>query len=100
MLRVDLKPPHLSRYINHGNYGIWPLDKVFFVVLYLRLILFLIFRVTSFFPNLYLLLIMFACLFVVIQLYGSQIILQQKHVVPVRSFAKEAAPPVLKGDGG
>ena len=45
------------------------------------------------------LLIMFACLFVLIQLYGSQIILQQQHAVPVRFFAKEAAPPALKGDG-
>ncbi|RVX21409.1 putative ATP synthase 24 kDa subunit, mitochondrial [Vitis vinifera] len=32
------------------------------------------------------------------QLYGSQIILQQQHAVPVRFFAKEAAPPALKGD--
>lgn len=32
------------------------------------------------------------------QLYGSQIILQREHAVPVRFFAKEAAPPALKGD--
>ncbi|XP_010249476.1 PREDICTED: probable ATP synthase 24 kDa subunit, mitochondrial [Nelumbo nucifera] len=32
------------------------------------------------------------------QLYSGQIILKQEHVVPVRFFAKEAAPPALKGD--
>eukprot|EP00262_Sarcandra_glabra_P004669 TRINITY_DN15863_c0_g1_i1.p1 TRINITY_DN15863_c0_g1~~TRINITY_DN15863_c0_g1_i1.p1 ORF type:complete len:241 (+),score=65.49 TRINITY_DN15863_c0_g1_i1:155-877(+) len=32
------------------------------------------------------------------QLYPGQIIRQHEHVVPVRFFAKEAAPPVLKGD--
>ncbi|OWM91384.1 probable ATP synthase 24 kDa subunit, mitochondrial [Punica granatum] len=32
------------------------------------------------------------------QLYGSQIILQKEYAIPVRSFAKEAAPPALKGD--
>ncbi|XP_077238499.1 putative ATP synthase 24 kDa subunit, mitochondrial [Tasmannia lanceolata] len=32
------------------------------------------------------------------QLYSGHIILQREHVVPVRFFAKEAAPPVLKGD--
>jgi len=37
-----------------------------------------------------------------LQLYASQIILQNEHRVPVRSYAKEAAPaglPPLKGDG-
>ncbi|XWS29440.1 hypothetical protein CRYUN_Cryun24cG0029800 [Craigia yunnanensis] len=32
------------------------------------------------------------------QLYGSQAILQQEHNIPVRFYAKEAAPPSLKGD--
>ncbi|XP_043690375.1 probable ATP synthase 24 kDa subunit, mitochondrial [Telopea speciosissima] len=32
------------------------------------------------------------------QLYAGQIILQQEHGVPVRFFAKEAAPAALKGD--
>ncbi|XP_043718819.1 probable ATP synthase 24 kDa subunit, mitochondrial isoform X1 [Telopea speciosissima] len=32
------------------------------------------------------------------QLYACQILLQQEHGVPVRCFAKEAAPPALKGD--
>ncbi|XP_031250411.1 probable ATP synthase 24 kDa subunit, mitochondrial [Pistacia vera] len=33
------------------------------------------------------------------QLCGSQVILQQQqHAIPVRYFAKEAAPPALKGD--
>ena len=32
------------------------------------------------------------------QLCGSQVILQPHHAIPVRSFAKEAAPPALKGD--
>jgi len=32
------------------------------------------------------------------QLSGRQILLQREHVVPVRFFAKEAAPSVLKGD--
>ncbi|XP_077214785.1 putative ATP synthase 24 kDa subunit, mitochondrial [Tasmannia lanceolata] len=32
------------------------------------------------------------------QLYSSHIILQHESVVPVRFFAKEAAPPALKGD--
>lgn len=36
---------------------------------------------------------------VVTQLSGRQILLQREHVVPVRFFAKEAAPSVLKGDG-
>lgn len=37
------------------------------------------------------------CLF--LQLYGSQIILPKEYALPVRSFAKEAARPDLKGDG-
>nr|DAD27464.1 TPA_asm: hypothetical protein HUJ06_028932 [Nelumbo nucifera] len=32
------------------------------------------------------------------QLYAGQIILQPENAVPVRFFAKEAAPPALKGD--
>ncbi|KAJ0098188.1 hypothetical protein Patl1_27623 [Pistacia atlantica] len=32
------------------------------------------------------------------QLCGSQVILQQQHAMPVRYFAKEGAPPALKGD--
>ncbi|KAK9270143.1 hypothetical protein L1049_025719 [Liquidambar formosana] len=32
------------------------------------------------------------------QLYTGQIILQPEHAVSVRSFAKEASPPALKGD--
>lgn len=32
------------------------------------------------------------------QLYGSRIILQQEHAIPVRYFAKKADPPALKGD--
>ncbi|XP_019462523.1 PREDICTED: probable ATP synthase 24 kDa subunit, mitochondrial [Lupinus angustifolius] len=30
--------------------------------------------------------------------YGSQVLLQKEYAVPVRHFAKEAAPPALKGD--
>lgn len=37
--------------------------------------------------------------FVFLQLYAGQIILQSEHAVPVRFFAKEAAPPALKEDG-
>ncbi|KAF8405911.1 hypothetical protein HHK36_007989 [Tetracentron sinense] len=33
-----------------------------------------------------------------LRLYAGRIILQQEHAVPVRFFAKEAAPPALKGD--
>ncbi|KAF7834211.1 putative ATP synthase 24 kDa subunit, mitochondrial [Senna tora] len=29
---------------------------------------------------------------------GSQILVQKEHVIPVRHFAKESAPPALKGD--
>ncbi|KDP35268.1 hypothetical protein JCGZ_09427 [Jatropha curcas] len=32
------------------------------------------------------------------QLYGSQVILQQDHAIPVRYFAKKADPPSQKGD--
>lgn len=32
------------------------------------------------------------------QAYASHVILQPEHATPVRFFAKEAAPPVLKGD--
>ncbi|XP_052196668.1 probable ATP synthase 24 kDa subunit, mitochondrial isoform X2 [Diospyros lotus] len=32
------------------------------------------------------------------QLYGGHILLQQEHAIPVRFFAKEVAPPALKGD--
>lgn len=32
------------------------------------------------------------------QVYGSQIVLQKEYAIPVRSFAKEAAPAPLKGD--
>ncbi|KAF2284255.1 hypothetical protein GH714_020093 [Hevea brasiliensis] len=32
------------------------------------------------------------------ELYGSQVILQQEHVIPVRYFAKKSEPPALKGD--
>ncbi|KAG5058368.1 hypothetical protein JHK82_013339 [Glycine max] len=32
-------------------------------------------------------------------IYGSQILLQKEHAIPVRHFAKESAPPALKGDG-
>ncbi|XP_044483798.1 probable ATP synthase 24 kDa subunit, mitochondrial [Mangifera indica] len=32
------------------------------------------------------------------QLCGSQVILQQQHAIPVRYFAKDAAPKSLKGD--
>ncbi|KAL6952990.1 hypothetical protein U1Q18_040903 [Sarracenia purpurea var. burkii] len=32
------------------------------------------------------------------QVYSNQVLLQPKHDVPVRFFAKEAAPPALKGD--
>ena len=31
-------------------------------------------------------------------IYGSQILLQKEHAIPVRHFAKESAPPALKGD--
>ncbi|KAK7358904.1 hypothetical protein VNO77_00845 [Canavalia gladiata] len=31
-------------------------------------------------------------------IYGSQILLQKEHAIPVRHFAKEPAPPALKGD--
>nr|AFK37945.1 unknown [Lotus japonicus] len=30
--------------------------------------------------------------------YGSQVLLQKEYAVPVRHFAKESAPPALKGD--
>ncbi|XP_028199591.1 probable ATP synthase 24 kDa subunit, mitochondrial, partial [Glycine soja] len=33
-----------------------------------------------------------------LQIYGSQILLQKEHAIPVRHFAKESAPPALKGD--
>ena len=32
-----------------------------------------------------------------LQIYGSQILLQREHAIPVRHFAKESAP-ALKGD--
>lgn len=32
------------------------------------------------------------------QLYAGQILLQRENAIPVRFFAKEAAPPALKGD--
>ncbi|KAL5128704.1 putative ATP synthase subunit, mitochondrial [Glycine soja] len=31
-------------------------------------------------------------------IYGSQILLQKEHAIPVHHFAKESAPPALKGD--
>ncbi|KAG5136627.1 hypothetical protein JHK82_021358 [Glycine max] len=31
-------------------------------------------------------------------IYGCQILLQKEHAIPVRHFAKESAPPALKGD--
>jgi len=37
--------------------------------------------------------------FIFLQIYGSQILLQKEHAIPVRHFAKESAPPALKGDG-
>ncbi|KAE9610261.1 hypothetical protein Lalb_Chr07g0184761 [Lupinus albus] len=30
--------------------------------------------------------------------YGSQVLLQKEYAVPIRHFAKESAPPALKGD--
>ncbi|OIW17858.1 hypothetical protein TanjilG_14104 [Lupinus angustifolius] len=33
-----------------------------------------------------------------VDVYGSQVLLQKEYAVPVRHFAKEAAPPALKGD--
>ena len=33
-----------------------------------------------------------------LQLYASRVLLQQENAIHVRYFAKEAAPPALKGD--
>lgn len=35
----------------------------------------------------------------IVQLYGSGFILQKEYAIPIRSFAKEASPASLKGDG-
>lgn len=37
--------------------------------------------------------------FIDVQLPAGQILLRSGNAVPVRSFAKEAAPSTLKGDG-
>lgn len=43
--------------------------------------------------------VVFIFLWVMLQLCGNGVILQQERLIPVRHFAKEANRPVLKGDG-